>query len=281
MSRFEKESGFSVASFKALDDGKTGEFEALVSVFGNVDLGGDRVVKGAFAKSLAKYRAAGDPIPIIWNHDWANPAAHIGKADPNGAEETDDGLLIKGSLDLDNPFAAQVYRLLSERRVKEFSFGYNVVKSAKAKDGAEDLTELDLFEAGPTLKGMNPSTQLLAVKSYARAEEEAKASLAADLTGDDAAAVKRSADILTAQLEAAEKAGARLSKDTRSAISQAVELLSSLISSDDAEAPGKASEVEATPEPHVDAKASGTADVDSDLRMQMALLAQSLPKTER
>jgi hypothetical protein len=74
-----------------------GEFEALVSVFGNVDYGGDRVVKGAFAKSLARWEEKGDPIPVIWNHMWENPEAHIGKVNPGDAAETDDGLLVKGT----------------------------------------------------------------------------------------------------------------------------------------------------------------------------------------
>jgi HK97 family phage prohead protease len=251
MTRFERESGFPVADFKATGDATHGEFEALVSVFGNVDYGGDRVMPGAFTNTLAKWRASGDPIPVIWNHEWSNPFAHIGKADPEQAQETDEGLLVKGTLDMGKPFAAQVYDLLSERRVKELSFGYNVVDSEQ-KDGALNLLEVDLFEVGPTLKGMNPATQLLAVKSYSRAQAQAQQDLIDALTGDDASAVKRSAEILSAQLLADEKAGARLSKDTRAAITQAIDLLSSLISADtaaepksiEAEAPGKVSDTD-------------------------------------
>ena len=56
---------------------------------------------------------------------------------------------------------------MKRRSLKEFSFGYEIAKngSRKAKDGALDLTELDLAEVGPTLKGMNPATELHAVKS--------------------------------------------------------------------------------------------------------------------
>ncbi len=248
--RFNRESGHPVASFKAGGDAKAGEFEALVSVFGNVDLGGDRILPGAFSKSLAKWAESGDPIPVLWNHDWGNPLAHIGKV--VSAEETDEGLVVKGTLDMDNEFASQVHRLLSERRVKEMSFGYNVV-DAEQNDGAYELKELDLIEVGPTLKGMNPATELLAVKSFGRAEVKAGKPLMAALSDADAAAVKRSAEILTAQLDADEKAGARLSKDTRSAISQAIDLMASLLSADqaaetestEAEAPGKASDPDA------------------------------------
>lgn len=158
---------YDVAEFKALpdEDGEKGRFEALVSVFGNVDLQGDRVAPGAFTNTLDEWKATGAPIPIIWSHDWGNPNAHIGSASPDQVTETDNGLKVGGSIDLDNPFAAQVYRLLKERRVKEFSFGYTVRQEKKAEDGANDLLELGLIEVGPTLKGANPSTELLAVKS--------------------------------------------------------------------------------------------------------------------
>lgn len=244
--RFDREAGFGLASFKAADN--LGEFEALVSVFNNVDLGGDRVLPGAFTKSLEQWSSSGDPIPVIWNHQWDNPLAHIGKV--GTATETDEGLLVKGKLDLDNSFAAQVHRLLSERRVKELSFGYNVV-DGEQKDGAFNLKELDLIEVGPTLKGMNPATQLLAVKSYSQAEFKAGRPLVDALSVGDIEAVKCTSVLLAAQLDADEKAGARLSKDTRNAISQAIDLLASLISADEsaeqsksleAEASGKASE---------------------------------------
>jgi HK97 family phage prohead protease len=228
------ETGFPVAEFKAASD-TSGEFEALISVFGNVDLGGDRVVKGAFAKSLAKWEESGAPIPVYWNHQWDDPFANIGAIDPRDAKETDDGLLVKGTLDVGkNPLAAQVHHLLSERRVKEFSFGYTVKDSEKAKDGALNLLEVDIIEGGPTLKGMNPETQLLAVKAYDQAVGETKAW----------------ADAVAA------KAGARLSKATRSTLEQAYDLLGSLLSEDDqspespksdeAEASGKASDADDT-----------------------------------
>jgi HK97 family phage prohead protease len=219
-----------VAEFKALGDGKRGEFQALVSVFGNVDRSGDRVMPGAFAKTLIEWGAKGDPIPIIWNHMWENPEAHIGEADPGDVVESDDGLFVKrGRIDLDRPFAAQVFHLLERRRVKEFSFGYSVRDAESAKDGAFNLLEVDLFELGPTLKGMNPETELLAVKALAAAT---------DPTGVRV------------------KAGARHSKQTLAALTRIRAEVDALIGdgepagdepakSTEAEAPGKASELDA------------------------------------
>lgn len=146
----------------------TGEFTATVAVFGNVDLGGDRIIPGAFSKSIRSWKAAGDPVPVIWNHDHDNPMAHIGVVDPADMTETPKGLQVKGTLDVaDNEVARQVHRLMKRRSVKEFSFGYQVPRGGekRANDGANELHEISLFELGPTLKGMNPSTELHAVKS--------------------------------------------------------------------------------------------------------------------
>jgi uncharacterized protein len=148
-------------------DSDTGTFEAIVSVFGNVDLIGDVVVPGAFKDSLTRWSEAGDPIPVVWSHAWDDPMSHIGVVE--AAEERDDGLYVKGRLDVDdNPIAKQVHKLLKRRSVKEFSFAYDVVEGGPAERDSEkvyELRELDLIEVGPTLKGMNPDTQLLAAKA--------------------------------------------------------------------------------------------------------------------
>jgi len=144
-----------------------------VSVIGNVDLQGDRVMPHAFDKSKEKWQKSGDPIPVIWSHEWGDPFAHIGWIDPNNIEEIgktgalQGGLLVTGHLDVDKPFAKQVYDLLAARRVKEFSFAYDIPAGGekRGKDGANELHELDIIEVGPTLKGANTETALLGVKT--------------------------------------------------------------------------------------------------------------------
>lgn len=153
------------AQVKATGD-DTGEFEAIVAVFGNVDSGGDVIAKGAFADNLAEWESSGDPIPVVWSHDSNDPFSHIGSVVE--ASETDTGLLVKGQLDLDNPKAAQVHKLLKGRRVTQFSFAYSVLDSGPVEvDGvkATELRRLKLYEVGPTLVGMNQATELLSAKS--------------------------------------------------------------------------------------------------------------------
>lgn len=154
---------------KAAGDGELaeGQFEAIVSVFGNVDSVGDVVVPGAFADTLAAWAAKGDPIPVLWSHDWGDPFSHLGGVVK--AEERDEGLWVRGELDLDNPKAAQVYRLLKGRRVTQFSFAYDVIEGAwvDTEEGSfYELRKLNLFEVGPTLIGANQETELLAVKAH-------------------------------------------------------------------------------------------------------------------
>ena len=146
-----------------LDDG---QYRALVSVFGVEDSVGDVVMPGAFAKSLADWDARGDPIPIVWSHDWSDPFSHIGHVVK--AEETKDGLVITGQLDLDNSKAHQVYRLLKGRRVTQHSFAYDVEDGAEAERdgrGVYELRELKVHEVGPCLLGANQATELLAAKA--------------------------------------------------------------------------------------------------------------------
>lgn len=143
-----------------------GQYRALVSVFDVEDSTGDVVTAGAFAKTLAAWQERGDPIPIVWSHEWNDPYAHIGHV--IDAEETDDGLMITGQLDLENPKANQVYRLLKGRRVTQHSFAYDVVDGAKAeRDGrnVHELRELSIYEVGPCLVGANQATELLEAKA--------------------------------------------------------------------------------------------------------------------
>lgn len=146
----------------ATPDAPHGEFTALVSVFGNVDLGGDRVMPNAFAKSIAKIAEQGKTLPVVWSHDFGTAESFIGKA-LEVTEDPERGLIVRGAF-FDTPRAQTVRTLLNERVVSEFSFAYNVVDERKADDGATELLELDLIEVGPTIRGMNPATQLLDAK---------------------------------------------------------------------------------------------------------------------
>jgi len=161
---------------KALTDEGPGIYEAIVSVFGNVDYQGDRIIAGAFEKSLERWGSSGDPIPVVFSHQWDNPDAHVGEVleakelRPGAPEltgtglEANGGLWTKFELYVDDPDEAAARRLakrLDRRTIREFSFAYDVLEDRNGSDGATELLELDVIEVGPTLKGANPATRLL------------------------------------------------------------------------------------------------------------------------
>jgi len=138
-----------------------GVFDALVAVFGNVDHGGDRIVPGAFTRTLEE---RGMP-PVVWSHQWMVPP--IGKT--LDARETDRGLEIRAKLFVDeddgHDTARQVYVAMREGALREFSFAYTTRESRFVEEDGNtvrELHDLDLLEVGPTLVGMNPETELIA-----------------------------------------------------------------------------------------------------------------------
>lgn len=166
------------AYFKLLngaDGTPNGDFEAVVAVFNNVDLGGDRIMPGAFAASLDAWRKSGDPIPVIFSHQWDNLDAHVGTVDPSNARELLPGdaalppelkdlggLYTKGAMDIGEPFAGRLFSKMQRRSIREFSFAYDIPPGgSRATKDATELLAIDLIEVGPTLKGMNPATALL------------------------------------------------------------------------------------------------------------------------
>ena len=154
-----------------------GVVEAIVAAY-NLDSVGDKILPGAFEGTLAEWRGKGDPIPFIWSHEWGDPDSHIGVVEE--AKETEEGLWVKARLDLEEPKAAKVYRLLKGRRVTQFSFGYEVEEGAyveksadsDAEGGYYELRKLKLFECGPCLVGANQQTSLEAVKTAPGVSEE-------------------------------------------------------------------------------------------------------------
>lgn len=185
-----------------------GTFTAYASVFGVTDSYGDVVVKGAFEKTLAAWSESGNPIPLLFGHNLSDPDYNIGAV--KSATEDDHGLLVECELDLDNPKAAQVYRLLKGKRINQMSYAYDIVdaKSAKSDDGAsiQELHDLRLYEISVVTVGANPETEVLAVKHT--------------LEG----------------LAAATKAGRTISAANEKSLRQAADLITAVLSSIDSSA---------------------------------------------
>ena len=158
---------YGLHGFKALSAEGEGVFEAIVAVFNNVDRAGERILPGAFKGSLQRWEEKGRPIPVIFSHEWDNLDAHIGYL--LDAKEVEKGLYVKGQLDMEEAFAARVWKKMVQGTLAEFSFAYDVLDYKEIEvEHVVDLVELELLEVGPCLVGMNPDTELLSVKTGAR-----------------------------------------------------------------------------------------------------------------
>lgn len=180
-------------------DSGEGTFEAIVATY-DTDSVNDRIVPGAFKNTLAEWKERaenGERLPVVWSHDHGDPYSHIGEV--LDAKETDEGLWVKGALDLDNPKAAQVHRLIKGGRIRNWSFAYDVRSPAEQdeKDGANLLKDLGVFEVGPTLIGANQATRTQSVKSVAETATKAGRTISAK----NEAELKGAVDALSSALD--------------------------------------------------------------------------------
>lgn len=174
---------------EAPGQGGAGTVEAVVSVFSNTDLMGEKVMPGAFRESLERYKKSGRSIPFVWNHQFDDADSFLGKIVE--AKETSEGLVVKAEL-FSSPKAQHVRQLLASGVVSEFSFAYDVEDSREGKDGTVELTRLHIYEAGPTLRGANDRTRLIGVRSLG--DTPAKAGRVLSAKNEDR--LRRAAELL-------------------------------------------------------------------------------------
>lgn len=172
-------------TFKAQKiDAKEGIIEAIVSVFNNIDQVGERIIQGAFSKSLATKMPKG-----VWAHSWRDPVAktlearELGPGDPLLPESLKNlgGLYIKGQFNLNTTRGKDAFSDIDFGIIDEFSIGYRVVKAAwDSNSETRDLQELNLYEWSPVLFGANQATRLIGAKSLAglTTDEQAETVLA-------------------------------------------------------------------------------------------------------
>jgi hypothetical protein len=159
-----------------------GEFTAIAAAY-TVDRMGDQIMAGAFKSTIEAWQASGKNIPLHWDHG-GNPSDIIGSVDPAQMREADEGLYVKGQLDLVNSeMAREAWRVMKENAVG-LSFGYLVQDEFKNESGVNELKALDLFEITITPAPANPDTKLLSLKNATEAEEVADVGREGEPLGD-------------------------------------------------------------------------------------------------
>lgn len=158
----------------------------FAAVIGNVDLGGDVLLPGAFAKTLQE-RA--DQLRFLWMHDAGQmPTANIVEIAEVGKDELPAEMLAKfpdavGGLRvkreyLETPRGEEAFVGVKKGAIKQLSFAYDAIgvgtpdEALKWGKGAKRLLkEVRLWECSDVNWGMNPATM------------NVKAALLAELAG--------------------------------------------------------------------------------------------------
>lgn len=145
----------------------SGTFAGYGAVFNVLDKGGDIIAPGAFAKSLAGWKAAGRNVPMLWQHDTDEPIGHWPelKEDEYGLYGTDAQLWLE-----DAPYARLAQKGMKTNTITGLSIGYRVKRFSKDNaTGVYTLQELDLVEISVVTNPMNDYARVSSVKSMIEA----------------------------------------------------------------------------------------------------------------
>ena len=138
------------------EDSEYFTFEGYASTFGNIDLGDDIIVRGAFSKTLKKNAE----VPVLWQHQMSEP---VGKS--IRLCEDDKGLYIKAILPKsDTLVSGRIIPQMKVGSIREMSIGFFTRESDMEK-GVRLLKEIELFEVSLVTKAMNPQALVSGFKS--------------------------------------------------------------------------------------------------------------------
>ena len=178
------------------EDGKVGIIEGFASTYGNTDLGGDIVEKGAFKQTLLHKQGI---VPLLLDHGY-NTRDVAGVA---MLEDQDKGLYMKAEMPLQDPEVNAAYKkikfMLDRGAKMGLSIGYDTIKSMPGEDGTRLLKEVALHEVSITPFPMNTEAQIMAAKSR-KSKSKIKQALWQKTITRPVRPVKRTADDYTSLL---------------------------------------------------------------------------------
>lgn len=139
-----------------------GIIEGFASTYGNVDLGGDTISKGAYTQTLKHKKGK---VKLFFDHGWTVPDI----AGIAFLEDSENGLKLKGMMPLDatdvkNAFV-KIKFLLENEEATGLSIGYDDIKSMMKADGTRELKEIALYEVSITPFPMDTHANILSARS--------------------------------------------------------------------------------------------------------------------
>jgi HK97 family phage prohead protease len=148
-----------------------GHFEGLLASYNTVDLGGDKIMPGAFTKTIQERPT----VPCLWQHDSKQPIGNLTLVDKS------DGLYVVGDLVMQVPKAQEAWSLIKANVVKGMSIGYDTVKDS-IDNGVRLLKEVRLWEGSIVTFPMNQSCMVTSMKSLSAGGSEYKGDFVSELS---------------------------------------------------------------------------------------------------
>lgn len=147
-------------SIKSIDD--SGIFEGYGSIFHVEDHHKDIVVPGAFAKSLAAWKAKGTLPPVLWQHNSTIPLGPYLEI-----YEDEKGLFVRGQLLIDDVSKAkEAHALMKAKAISGLSIGYiTIVDEYDRETSITTLKEVDLWEISIVTFPANDVARVQNIKS--------------------------------------------------------------------------------------------------------------------
>ena len=131
------------------------KISGYASLFGQADMSGDIVTRGAFAASLLARTS--DTLPLLFGHETQKPIGVWDRVFEDATGLFVSGRIFAGHKKRGNKRANHIARLVAEGAVSGLSIGYRPLRHTKRPAGGRTLLELDLWEvsvvAFPMLRG--------------------------------------------------------------------------------------------------------------------------------
>ena len=181
---------------------------------------GDVIAPKAFDRTVAARKESGNPVPLLYGHNMADPDYNIGTAE---LEVDERGLKVTAAFD-ESPKAQRVRELVKAGRVRKMSFAYDVLESGEVtlETGvkANELRDVELYEVSAVFVPANSHAEIVEAKSMRK-----YGATISKATGDELSAAIEAAEECMAALDAVSSDIDAASK----AVASVIETLSALV----------------------------------------------------
>jgi hypothetical protein len=199
-----------------------GIFDGTASLYGQRDLGGDLIEKGAFTKTIAENPV----IPILWQHD-SREVIGTGQL-----KDSPSGLKIHGELDMQDGLAVKALRKIKNGLIRGLSIGFQALKWDYQQEEDQSwptriIKEVKLWEVSIVTFPMLPAAQIISAKDF-EAEARNLVSMIAEaktgrqLSNASISKIRAAIEELTALLEEAGAEEATTSKEAAGTLAEPV-----------------------------------------------------------